>query len=85
MFQKCYPQVRRRRGLVVVSGKPVDFLRGPAEMAEAIRDRRACRLSAEFGAHIVETIEALQYPERFGGRKKMISSFVPMQPMPWGG
>lgn len=83
IFQKRYPLVRQRSGAVASAGKAVDFLRGPAEMAEAIREKRPCRLSAEFGAHIVEIIEVLQHPERFGGRKKMTTGFAPMQPMPW--
>jgi len=31
------------------------------------------------GSHIVELVEALQYPERFGGRKKVTSTFEPIQ------
>ena len=83
MFQRQYPLVREPRGRMAGPGKPVDFMRGPAEIAEAIREKRPCRLSAQFGAHIVETIEALQYPERFGHRKKMTTTFTPMQPLPW--
>ena len=83
MFQRQYPLVRKPGGRMVGPGKPVDFMRGPAEMAEAIREKRPCRLSAQFGAHIVETIEALQYPERFGYRTKMTTTFTPMQPLPW--
>jgi len=83
MFQNRLPLVRKHSGAVVSSSKPVDFLRGPAEMSEAIREKRACRLSAEFGAHIVEIVEVLQHPERFGGRKQMTTTFAPMLPMPW--
>ena len=61
----------------------MDFLLGPAEMVEALRERRLCRLSAELGTHIVEIIEVLQYPERFGGQKKTITTFAPIQPLPW--
>lgn len=63
--------------------KPVDFCRGPAEMAEAIREKRPCRLSGELGTHITELIEALQYPERFGGRREIESDFDPIEPLPW--
>jgi hypothetical protein len=52
-------------------------------MADAIAEQRPCRLSAQLGAHIVEIIEALQYPERFGGRKEMTTTFSPIQPMTW--
>ncbi|MEP6911875.1 MAG: gfo/Idh/MocA family oxidoreductase, partial [bacterium] len=67
----------------VSSSKPVDFCRGPAEMAQAIREQRPCRLSAQLGLHVTELIEALQYPERFGGRKKIESRFAPIQPLSW--
>lgn len=82
-FQRTYPLVRKPRGHVVGPGKRVDFMRGPAEMAEAIREKRPCRLSAQFGAHIVEIIESLQYPERSGSRKQITTTFTPMQPLPW--
>jgi hypothetical protein len=63
------------------STKRVDFCRGPAELASAIREKRPCRLSAELGAHIVELIEHLQYPERFGSDRAITSRFEPIQPL----
>jgi len=61
--------------------KPVDFCRGPAEMVRAILENRPARISAELGLHITELIEVLQYPERFGGRKKISSVFPPIDPL----
>jgi hypothetical protein len=61
----------------------VDFLRGPAEMAEAIRENRPCRLSPELGLHMTELIETLQYPERFESPRTISSRFDPIQPLPW--
>lgn len=43
--------------------KRVDFLRGPAEMVAAIGEGRPNRLPGELGAHIVEIIHQLQYPQ----------------------
>lgn len=83
MFQRRYPLARTHRGRLAGPGKPVDFMRGPAEMAAAIREQRPCRLSAQLGAHIVEIVEALQYPERFGYRKAMTTTFTAMRPLPW--
>lgn len=60
--------------------KPVDFLLGPEEMAGAIATGRRARLSAEFGVHLVEILERLQYPERFGDRS-VGSSFAPLDPL----
>lgn len=82
-FRQKYPFARKPRGWVVSRGKPVDFCRGPAEMAEAIGQRRPCRLSARLGLHITELVEALQYPERFGGKRIIESTFDPIQPLPW--
>jgi len=70
-------------GAVVAKEKPVDFLLGPSEMADAIASGRRPRLSAGFGAHIVEIVEALQYPERFQFRKELTTTFEPIAPMPW--
>ena len=63
-------------------GKPVDFLRGPAELAEAVRQGRECRLSAELGVHLTELSEALQHPERYPDRR-IRSRFAPIAPLPW--
>ena len=82
-FQRRYPLTREPRGRFVDRSKPVDFCRGPAEMADAIRENRTCRLPAELGLQITELIETLQYPERFGGRRKIKSTFDPIQPLPW--
>jgi predicted dehydrogenase len=82
-IKRRYPPARKPSGRFVSSSKSVDFCRGPAEMAEAIREQRPCRLSAQLGLHVTELIEALQYPERFGGRKKIESSFDPIQPLSW--
>jgi predicted dehydrogenase len=61
--------------------KRVDFCRGPAELAAALEEHRPCRLSAQLGLHITELIEGLQYPERFGFRRKLTSSFAPIEPL----
>ena len=61
--------------------KHVDFMLGPIEMAHAIAEDRPHRLSAESGVHIVEQIEALQYPERFGYRRTDLSSPSRMDPL----
>ncbi len=82
-FNHRYPFVRKPPVRSSGRYKPVDFLRGPAEMAEAIRENRPSRLSAELALHMTELIESLQYPERFGGRRDIQSTFERMQPLPW--
>lgn len=82
-FQEKLAFARRPTRIIASKRKPVDFCRGPQEVADAIREKRACRLSADLGAHIVELIEALQYPERVGGRRKIESRFEPVEPLSW--
>jgi predicted dehydrogenase len=82
-FKRKYPFAREPTGIIADGSKRVDFNRGPAELAEAIRHRRPCRLSGKLGLHIVELVEALQYPQRFGGKRGIYSIFDPIQPLPW--
>jgi predicted dehydrogenase len=82
-FKRRYPFARKPSANLFSADKPVDFFRGPAELAEAIRQQRPCRLSGKLGLHIVELIEALQYPEKFGTRRRIESTFDLIQPLPW--
>lgn len=83
LLARPYPHVRTPSGLAAAGGKAVDFLRGPSEVAQSIREGRPSRLSADFGVHIVEIVEALQYPERAGHRREIASTFAAMTPMSW--
>jgi predicted dehydrogenase len=80
-FWERYRFIKSPPRVLVSQDKPVDFCRGPAELADAIQSRRPCRLSAQLGWHITELIETLQYPERFGFRRKLASSFDAIQPL----
>ena len=62
---------------------PMDFMRGVAELAEAVRAGRRCRLDEDFAHHVTEVTERLQYPERFAGDPSVKSSFAPIAPMDW--
>jgi len=83
-YRKRLPLVGQPRRKFVSAAKPVDFCRGPAELAAAVRESRPCRLSAELGIHIVELVETLQYPERFCARRQINSTFAPIEPLSWG-
>jgi len=61
----------------------IDFARGIAELAEAIEQRREPRISARYCLHVNEIVLTLQYPERMGSPRKLKTTFVPMDPMPW--
>jgi predicted dehydrogenase len=82
-FERKYPYARKPSFRRSRGNKPVDFMRGPADMAEAIREGRPCRLSPELGVHMTELIETLQYPERFENPRTINSSFDPIQPLSW--
>jgi predicted dehydrogenase len=65
-------------------GKPtMDFLRGPAELAAAIREDRPSRLDEDFAVHVTELTEMLQHPERFDRPALVQSRFAPIEPMDW--
>jgi predicted dehydrogenase len=65
-------------------GKPtMDFARGIAELAAAIRDNRRSRLDEDFAVHVTEVTEVLQYPERFERPHVVRSAFAPIEPMDW--
>ena len=82
-FQSKLPLVRQPQGRFVSASKAVDFSRGPAELAAAIREQRPSRLSPEFAWHITEIVEALQHPERRTADKTLQSSFSAIAPAAW--
>lgn len=84
-IERKVPYAARPKVRLSAPGKPVDFLRGPADMVRAIREDRPCRLSPELGVQMVELVEALQHPERFGGSRTISSTFAPIAPLPWDG
>ena len=61
--------------------KPVDFMLGVRDMADAIAAGRPHRLSAELAVHVVELVEALQHPERRGHHRTIDSSFPAIEPL----
>ena len=61
----------------------MDFMRGVADLADAIIEGREPRISARFALHVNEIVLALQYPDRMGSPRRLTSSFAPMAPMPW--
>lgn len=83
LFQRRYPHVRGPRPRMRNLSKPVDFMRGPAEVAEAVREGRPSRLSASLAAHIVELVEVLQYPGRYDCHKAITTSFPRIEPVSW--
>jgi predicted dehydrogenase len=79
------PAVKTPSKRFVSVSKRVDFCRGPAEMAAAIREDRPSRMSADLAVHITELVELLQDSPAEVGRRRLTSTFPVMQPPPWDG
>jgi predicted dehydrogenase len=62
---------------------PIDFSRGVAELADAIREDRRCRLAPDFSLHVTEIALTLHAPTQMGSPRRMTTTFAPMDPMPW--
>jgi predicted dehydrogenase len=63
----------------------VDFARGIAEMASAIRESRPARLGGRFSLHVNELTLAIHQAREQGGLYRLTSSFEPIKPMEWAG
>lgn len=61
----------------------MDFSRGVAEMAAAIRDNRPSRLSAQFSLHVNEIALAIHYAREQGSTYQMTTTFDPVEPTSW--
>jgi predicted dehydrogenase len=66
-----------------VGSHQMDFARGIAELADAITNKRPCRLSARHALHVDEIVLTMQYPERMGCPRTLRTSFEPVEPMTW--
>jgi hypothetical protein len=61
----------------------MDFARGVAEMAAAIKENRAPRLSARFSLHVLEVTLAIQNANEQSSTYEVTTTFDPVEPMPW--
>ncbi|MEO7096815.1 MAG: gfo/Idh/MocA family oxidoreductase, partial [Polyangiales bacterium] len=62
---------------------PMDFARGIAEMAAAIRAQVPGRMSARYALHVNEIVLAIQSPGAMGTPRKLVTTCESMSPMPW--
>jgi predicted dehydrogenase len=60
----------------------MDFFRGVAEMAEALRTGRRCLLSPEFVLHVNELTLAIQSAGVSGAACRLTTTFEPLVPLP---
>jgi predicted dehydrogenase len=75
--------VRRPLRLLTRASGQMDFARGVAEVAEALVERRPCRLSMEYCLHNTEVVLAIHNAATTTMPYRPITSFAPMEPMPW--
>lgn len=81
---RTYPLVRAPRFRFRTRGSnPMDFGRGIAELADAVRTGRGCRLSSRHALHVNEIVLAIQSPSVMGSPSLLRSTFEAMDPMPW--
>lgn len=72
------PELKRGRGIPTM-----DFMRGVADLADAVRTGRKPRLDASLAVHVTEVTERLQHPERFAGSPKVLSGVAEIEPEAW--
>lgn len=71
------------RGLSRFGSASMDFARGVAELARAVRFDLPGRLSPEFCLHTTELALAIHDGARAPGSYAVTTRFEPMEPMPW--
>lgn len=71
------PKVGRR------GAASMNFALGPAEMISALRERRPCRLGADFALHFNEVTLAIQNSGAYAGAQLMTTRCRPVEPLPW--
>ncbi len=58
----------------------IDFMRGPAEQARAVREGRAPRMSSAFALHVTELALAIQRAGTQSGTIELTTTFEPLAP-----
>jgi predicted dehydrogenase len=78
-FRAPQPRVKRR------GASRMDYLLGVSELAAALREGRASRLSPEFCLHVNELVLAMHHAGQGHARYAPETTFEPVMPMPWAG
>ena len=60
----------------------MDFARGVAELAEAVREGRPSRLPASLALHVNELTLAIHHGTRGAGRQLLETTVDPLSPIP---
>ena len=61
----------------------MNFALGPVEVLAALKERRPCRIGADFSLHLNEVTLAIQNSGQNTGAQTMTTTCPTMEPMPW--
>lgn len=75
--QPTHPKVKRW------GAAAMNFMLGPAEVLEALREGRPCRMSNDFALHLTEVTLAIQNAGETSGAQRMTTRCDRPEPMPW--
>ena len=82
-IKQKYPLVGSKTKFKYRAAFQMDFARGIAEVADAIRENRSCRLSARYSLHVNELVLAINYATENNSTYQIKSTFEPIEPMAW--
>jgi predicted dehydrogenase len=83
-FEQKYPMVgKKTQKYNYKAAFQMDFARGIADIADAIRENRPCYLSAKYCFHVNELVLAIHNATETSSTHIVKSDFEPVEPMPW--
>jgi predicted dehydrogenase len=83
-FSKRIPLVKSPYGRYKLQGaQQMDFMRGVAELASALREGRRSPMPADFYLHVNEMALAIHHAAGGSQVTPMTTTFAPLDPMPW--
>jgi predicted dehydrogenase len=82
-FAERYPLAAKGERYRYRGTQQMDFARGVADLANAIRSQRPPRLSTRYSLHVNEIVLAVSGALTGGGTYAMTTVPDPMEPMPW--
>ncbi len=82
-IKQKYPLVGKKQKYRYRGAFQMDFARGIAELASAIKEKRPCRLSARYSLHVNEMVLAIHDALENSSTYIIKSTFDAIEPMPW--
>jgi predicted dehydrogenase len=85
-WKEKYPLLKMEKRKINFKGQgslQMDFCRGVAELANAIKEQRPCRLGADYSLHVNEVVLAIHNALENSSSYEVKSTFKPIEPMPW--